>query len=341
MKKRVLISGANGAVGKEAVKMISEKTDQYEIICLDHNHKRTQNRIGQYKDFVSFEYADITNINSLEPIVKNLDYVIHLAAIIPPLADEKPDLARKVNYEGTKNLIQLIEKNSPNAFLLYASSIAVYGDRLHTPDITVGDELIYSRGDAYAKTKIDTEKALRESNIKWSIFRLTGIMDPELNKPNPLMFHMPLETSFEICTTRDCGRAFVNALEHEKEIIGNTYNLAGGKSCRAKFKDFLAAAFMVSGLGKVDFPEGAFGTANFHCGYYLDGDDLESLIHFRKDSKEVYFELMSKAIPEWQKFATKLFAPIIKWGMLQTSEPWQAKKSNDKEGMKQFFNITI
>ena len=98
---------------------------------------------------------------------------------------------------------------------------------------------------------------------------------------------------------------------------------------------------MVSGLGKVDFPEGAFGTANFHCGYYLDGDDLESLIHFRKDSKEVYFEMMSKAIPEWQKFATKLFAPIIKWGMLQTSEPWQAKKSNDKEGMKQFFNITI
>jgi len=45
--------------------------------------------------------------------------------------------------------------------------------------------------------------------------------------------------------------------------------VAGGETCRAKFKDFLGTAFKVSGLGKVNFPGGAFGTANFHCGYYV------------------------------------------------------------------------
>ena len=341
MKKRVLVTGANGAVGKEAVRFLVERKDRFDIICLDHNTKRTQQRLGKFKNDVSFVQADITNIKTLEPVIKDLDYVIHLAAIIPPLADKKPDLARAVNFEGTKNIIELIEKNSPNVFMLYASSISVYGDRLNTPNIKVGDPLKASMGDEYGQTKIDTEKAIQESNIKWSIFRLTGIMDAELNKPNALMFHMPLETSFELCTTRDCGRAFANALDHQAVLENTIFNLAGGESCRAPFHEILRTAFGISGLGKLNFPEGAFATANFHCGYYADGDDLENILRFRQDSKEDYFNMMSKAIPEWQKFSARIFAPIIKWVMLQTSDPWKAKKTNDKYGMKRYFNIDV
>lgn len=341
MKKRVLITGANGAIGKEAIKFLVERKDRFEIICLEHNSRRTEKRLGKYRKDLNFVEGDITNINSLKPISHNLDYVIHLAAIIPPLADKKPDLTRKVNFEGTKNLLDLIEKNSPNAFFLYASSISAYGDRLNTPDIKVGDELRASMGDEYGKTKIDTEAIIQKSNIKWSIFRLTGIMDPELNSPNALMFHMPLDTNFELCTTRDCGRAFVNALDHQNELENTIFNLAGGESCRAPFHEILSTAFGISGMGKLNFPEGAFATANFHCGYYADGDDLENIIHFRKDTKEDYFRMMGEAIPEWQKFSARLFAPIIKWTMLQTSDPWKAKKSNDKYGMKRYFNIDV
>ncbi|MDQ7917978.1 hypothetical protein RBU60_10355 [Mesonia sp. MT50] len=43
--------------------------------------------------------------------------VIHLAAIIPLLADDSPKLAQKVNTEGTRNLVQLLEQQSPHCFL--------------------------------------------------------------------------------------------------------------------------------------------------------------------------------------------------------------------------------
>jgi len=341
MKKRILVTGGSGAIGKEAIKLLADQTENYEVFCLVHNQARAEKRIGKYKTKIKFVQGDITRLSSIEPHTHNLEYVIHLAAIIPPLADQKPELAQAVNFNGTKNLIELIEKNSPNAFFLYSSSISVYGDRLNTPDIKVGDKLIASMGDAYGQTKIDTEKIIQESSLKWSIFRLTGIMDPKLNSPNALMFHMPLKTNFEICTTRDCGRAFVNALIHENELKNTIFNLAGGESCRAPFHEILSTAFGISGMGKLNFPEGAFATANFHCGYYADGDDLENIVHFRKDTKEDYFRMMGEAIPEWQKLSAKLFAPIVKWAMLQTSDPWKAKKSNDKYGMKRYFNIDV
>ena len=341
MKKNVLITGGNGAIGKEAVKFLSDKSDLYNITCLVHNEAKAKKRIGRYQSQMNFVAGDITKSKDLESVTKNVDFVIHLAAIIPPLADKKPDLAYEVNVVGTQNLIKAIEKNSPNAFFLYSSSISVYGDRVSKPNIKVGDPLSPSMDDEYGQTKVETEKLIQESNLDWTIFRLSGILDPKLNGPNPLMFHMPLETSFEICTTRDCGRAFVNALEHREQLSKRIFNLAGGESCRAIFSDFLNVALKLGGLGKCDFPEGAFAKTNFHCGYYVDGNDLEEIVHFQQDTKEDYFEMMADAIPEWQKISARLFRPIIKWGMLQTSDPWKAKRSKDKYGMKRYFGIDV
>lgn len=341
MKKNVLITGGSGAIGKEAIQFLSEKIELYNVTCLVHNEAKARKRIGKFQSEMNFVTGDITKPKDLELVCKDVDFAIHLAAIIPPLADKNPELANRVNVKGTANLIKALEKNSPDAFLLYASSISVYGDRVSAPNIKVGDPLQPSMGDEYGQTKVDTEKMIQASKLDWTIFRLSGILDPELNGPDPLMFHMPLETSFEICTTRDCGRAFVNSLEHKSQLSKRTFNLAGGESCRAIFSDFLDVALKLGGLGKLDWPEGAFAKANFHCGYYVDGNDLEDIIHFQQDTKEDYFNQMSNAIPKWQKISARLFRPIIKWGMLQTSDPWKAKRSNDKYGMKRYFGIDV
>jgi len=100
----------------------------------------------------------------------------HLAAIIPPLADKMPALAEAVNITGTKNLVECTEKFSPEAFFLYASSISVYGDRNSNPWIKVSDPLRPSYRDEYARTKIEAEKIVMSSRLKWTIFRLTAIM---------------------------------------------------------------------------------------------------------------------------------------------------------------------
>lgn len=169
-------------------------------------------------------------------IPEDLDAVIHLAAIIPPLADEDPGLARKVNVEGTGLLIDHIERTSPGAFFLYSSSVSVYGDRVENPDIRVTDDLKISEGDEYGQTKLEAESIIQSSNLSWSVFRLAAIMGN--HKISRLMFHMPLETSLEICTPEDTARAFVHALSAQDRLEYRIFNLGGGKQCRSSYREF-------------------------------------------------------------------------------------------------------
>ncbi len=237
MKKSVLLTGASGTVGYEVLKQLIEK-NQYEVTVFDIKSKNSQRKFDVLPQTFEIVYGDISNKNDVEHVSKKKDFVIHLAAIIPPLADEMPDLAEKVNVKGTENLIFQLEKHSPNAFFIYSSSISVYGDRLLTPEINVGDELVPSEGDEYAVTKIKTEKIIQQSKLKWSVFRLAAIMGN--HKISKLMFHMPLKTSVEICTPADTARAFVNALEHQSELEGRIFNLGGGEHCRLTYEELLS-----------------------------------------------------------------------------------------------------
>src|SRR5690554_1185353 len=269
---------------------------------------------------------------------KNVDFIIHLAAIIPPLADEKPELAFQVNVEGTKNLISVLEEHAKNAFFLYASSVSVYGDRLKNPMIKVGDPLQPSVGDEYAKTKIQAEKILQNSQLDWSIFRLSAIMGADNHKISGLMFHMPLTTSMEITTPQDTGRAFVNAIGKRKTLSKQIFNLGGGEECRITYHDFLSRSFEIFGLGKLDFPENAFATHNFHCGYYADGEDLEKILHFRKDTITSYFESVKKVVSPMKKMAAKIFSWSMKRHILRQSDPLRAIKNWDRKGVARYFN---
>ncbi|RLD75279.1 MAG: NAD(P)-dependent oxidoreductase, partial [Bacteroidetes bacterium] len=264
------------------------------------------------------------------------DFIIHLAAIIPPLADDEPELSYRVNTTGTQNLIRNLEELSPDCFFLYSSSISVYGDRLKTPLIEVEDSLSPSEGDEYAKTKIKAEQIIRNSKLDWSIFRLAAIMVN--HKVSKLMFHQPLATSFEIATPEDTARAFVNAIGNKQLVSKKTFNLGGGKNCRTTYKDFLSRSFSISGLGKLNFPKNTFAEKNFHCGFYHDGDDLENILRFGNDTLESYFEKEKLKISLWKKTLTSIFKNQIKNHLLKQSEPYNAFISNNNKMIKHFFN---
>ena len=275
------------------------------------------------------------NSNDLGRVCREKDFVIHLCAIIPPLADKDPELAYNVNVTGTENLIRSLEQHSPDAFLIYSSSISVYGDRLKDPMIMADDPLVPSEGDEYAKTKIRAEQIISGSRLDWSIFRLTAIMGK--HKVSELMFHMPLSTMLEIGTPEDTGRAFIYALDNRVRISKKIFNLGGGAGCRTTYKDFLSRSFSVLGLGKLSFPEKAFADRNFHCGFYADGDELENILHFRKDSLESYYKKLEKSTKPWEKFLTVLFRGVIKRVLLKKSEPYLAFIREDKIMKAHFF----
>lgn len=334
-KLRILLTGASGAVGHEVLKQLILQKEIFEITVFDFKSTHSQKILSPYKNDARFVYGDITKYDDVRKVAAGVDVVIHLAAIIPPLADEHPEKAFQVNTKGTEHLVRNLEQNSPDSFFLYSSSISVYGDRIENPLIKVGDNLTPSEGDYYATTKIKAEQIIKESRLKWSIFRLTAIMGQ--HKISKLMFHMPLDTPLEICTRADAGRAYIMAIENRDLLTGKIFNLGGGNTCRTTYKDFLDRSFGIMGLGKCDFPDKAFAEKNFHCGLYEDGDDLDAILHFRKDSLNDYFGEIKKSVPLWRKIITSVFKKQIKSYLLKKSDPFQAYIKGDTRMIGHYF----
>ncbi len=244
----MLLTGASGNIGYETLKQLVIQKDKFDVTVFELKTPRSMKLFAPFENDITIVYGDITNAESIREACREKDYVVHLAALIPPKADELPELARKINTEGTRNLVQNLEMYSPDAFLAYSSSVSVYGDRVKTPFIRTTDPLNPSPGDYYALTKIAAEEIIKNSKLNWTIFRLSAIMGAGNHKMTGLMFHMPLDTPVEITTPEDTARAFVNAADKKNELNHKIFNLDGGEKNRILYCDMLAENFKIFGL---------------------------------------------------------------------------------------------
>ena len=250
-----------------------------------------------------------------------MDAVVHLGAMIPPAADRHPVYADYVNRGGTVNLITALERSAPTARFIYASSVAVYGDRLDRPDIRLDDEPNPNPDDHYSHQKLAAESALRGSSLDWTVFRLTGIVSPDKLKLDPLMFDMPLETNVEWCTAEDAGAALARAVDRP-ETSGQVFHLAGGAKCRSTFRDFLNRQLAIMGLGSGCLPPRAFSNGAFHCGN-METEQAQALLQFQNHSLEDYYAAVEKRV-RWRRPIVRLLRRPIRAYLLSRSPYWQS-----------------
>ncbi len=331
---KVLLTGASGTIGSEVLSALAPRED-IQLTVFDLKTRHSEKAFLPYSSKVRFIFGDIANQSDITEAAKDQDLVIHLAAIIPPMADEKPELSYRVNVKGTENLIAALEEHSPDAFLMFSSSVSVYGDRVASPEIRVGDPLRPSLGDGYARTKVAAEELIQQSDLNWTIFRLNAIM--KNHKISKLMFHMPLNTTLEICTPEDTARAFVNGISKREELNKRIFNLGGGEACTTTYQSFLQRSFQLFGLGRLNFAPNSFATHNFHCGSFADGDELEEILHFRRDNLESYFERVQKEVKKEVKALATIFRFSIKKYLQSQSEPLKAVRKKDANLMERFF----
>ena len=138
----VIITGANGLVGSEAVSFFSKK--KYTVIGIDNNLRKfffgedgstswiKRKIIKENKNYIHHN-IDIRNSQALDKLFKryknNISLIIHCAA--QPSHDygkNYPKIDFNVNATGTLNLLELTKKYCSNSPFIFMSTNKVYGD---------------------------------------------------------------------------------------------------------------------------------------------------------------------------------------------------------------------
>lgn len=317
-KLNILLTGASGTIGKDVLSELSKKEEEYEISLFLRDSKKNQKKFRDYPN-VTIYWGSLHNKDKLDQAVVDQDIVIHLAGVLPDTALKDPDLVRKTNVEGTRNLITAMLKQNKKPKLIFSSSIAVYGDRLKNPIIKITDPIDLNSEDVYTQTKISSEKMIRESGLDYIIFRLSYCVSPDILKLRPIMFYMPLETSLEAIHTKDVATALVNAIKTQ-EVWGRIINLAGGKRCQITFQENLNDVLEIMGFRRDYLPEEAFAKKGFHCGYFFakEMEENQKLLKFQNHTLNDFYLEVKKWIGI-KRYLIPLVRPILRWFILRKS----------------------
>lgn len=167
---RVLLTGANGFLGKELVEIL-EKDNSIELIKLVRSARNCS-------DVVT---CDLTDQESVKSLLDNVlpDVILHTAAFVPKhLSDYESDLSNK-NLLMVQNLL-----THSDASFINISSMTVYGS---------ADTVIRSETDstnpqsAYGKSKLEIEDFLSTSKSPSVSIRIPGLFG--VNRRSGLLYN--------------------------------------------------------------------------------------------------------------------------------------------------------
>ena len=148
--KRVLVTGAAGVIGIKTIKYLLSE-GKYEITALDLRNKSNYKKLKKYRRRINIIYGDINDKVLIEALVKDQDYIIHLASVLPPIADIKKGFSDNIEYLGTENIIKAINFYNPECFLVYASSSTIYGEK---EKVSIKTKANLTENDYYSNTKL-------------------------------------------------------------------------------------------------------------------------------------------------------------------------------------------
>ena len=122
---KIFVTGGAGSVGRYIIKSLIKKN--HNITIVDNLSNSAENAIKPFLDKVDFVKGDITNYDDISNSIKGSDVVIHLAAKINVQESfANPNLTKRVNVDGAKNLLKACKENNITN-IITASSAAVYG----------------------------------------------------------------------------------------------------------------------------------------------------------------------------------------------------------------------
>ena len=133
--KRILVTGGAGFIGSNLCEYLIKQNN--EVTCLDNLITGKKENIEPLIEHSKFKFieGDITNIDHCNEACKNIDIILHQAALgSVPRSIDNPIRTNEININGFLNILWSAKENNIKR-VIYAASSSTYGDSKKLPKV--------------------------------------------------------------------------------------------------------------------------------------------------------------------------------------------------------------
>jgi UDP-glucose 4-epimerase len=261
--KKILVIGGAGLIGSHVVEELL-KEEVNEVIIYDNFCRGTYENLKESlrdERCRIFEIGgDILQTDVLNAAMKDVEGVVHLAALWLLQCYEFPRAAFDVNIQGTFNVLEACVTNRIER-IIYSSSASVYGDAIEEP-MTEGHP--YNNWTFYGATKIAGEQMFKAYHKRYGLngvgLRYMNVYGPRqdykgtyiavmmkildnLDKGISPVVYGDGSQAYDFISVKDTARANVCALK--SEVPFGFYNV--GRGIKTSIKELTEIILKITG----------------------------------------------------------------------------------------------
>lgn len=243
---KILVIGGAGFIGSHVVAELLT-TDVSQAVIYDNFARGKYGNIAPYlsdpRCVIYPNGGDIRDVDVLDDAMKDVDGVIHLAAMWLLHCKDFPRTAFHVNIEGTFNVLEACVKNGVRR-LVYSSSASVYGDAAEVP---MTEAHPFNNRNFYGATKIAGEAMCRAFHDRYELsyvgLRYMNVYGPHQDQTAAYTGVIPIMLNkidaneapvingdgtqgYDFISVQDAARCNVLALQ--AEVTDGFYNVGTG-----------------------------------------------------------------------------------------------------------------
>ncbi len=193
--KKILVTGGTGSLGSEIIKFLRDYSPKKIIILSrDENKQYQMQKLLSANKNISFELGDIRDYQRMLEVTKNVDILLHAAALkhVPP-GEKEPMEFIKTNVLGAKNIIDASISNKVAVVIGIGTDKLIKATNVYGMTKALQEKLMISANEKTPSTKF---VCVRYGNVVGSRGSVIPFFKEKILKNEPLPVTDPTMTRF-------------------------------------------------------------------------------------------------------------------------------------------------
>ena len=179
-----LVTGGGGFIGSALTRALMERGQRVRVV--DNFLTGRRENLAEVQNQIELFEVDICDLDELRPAFRDVDYVLHEAALPSvPRSIRDPLTANRVNVEGTLNVL-LAARDAKVKRVIYAASSSAYGDTPTLPKVeTMGPHPISPYGITKYAGELNAQVFRQVYGLETVSLRYFNVFGPRQDPSSP------------------------------------------------------------------------------------------------------------------------------------------------------------